>query len=74
MPKNQDVGPQDFPLKETAIDDYTLALHVRRYISKSDPRLYQMIREEYQRYLASNNGTLLDFLLYLATTHERLNT
>ena len=56
------------------MDDFeTLAVEVRKYVSKNDPRLYQAIREEYQRWLASNDGSLLDFLLWLAATHERLN-
>lgn len=54
------------------MDEETLALEVRKYVS-NDQRLYHALREEYQRWLMSNNGTFLDFLLWLATTHDRLN-
>ncbi len=50
-----------------------LSLEVRKYASKNDQRSYQALREEYQKWLMSNNGTFLDFVLWLAATHERLN-
>ena len=50
-----------------------LSLEVRKYASRNDQRLYQALCEEYRRWLASNTGTFLDFVLWLAATHERLN-
>lgn len=55
------------------MDDEMLALEVRKYVRAFEPQLYEELREEYQRWLASNIGTFLDFLLYLAATHDRLN-
>lgn len=53
------------------MDEERLSNEVRNYVSKNDQRLYHALREEYQRWLMSNVGTFLDFVLWLASTHER---
>lgn len=56
------------------MDEEALALEVRKYVSKNDQRLYHALREQYQRWLTVNNGSFLDFVLWLATTHKLLNS
>ncbi|KKL76822.1 hypothetical protein LCGC14_2041000 [marine sediment metagenome] len=50
------------------MDPETLALEVRKYASDNEAERYERLREMYQRWLVTSNGTFLDFILTAAAT------
>lgn len=55
-------------LYRPAGDDQTLALEVRKYSRNDDAKRHEELREMYQRWLVTSNGTFLDFVLVAAAT------